>query len=302
MEKTEENKLSDPMIPDKVGRERSQLAEIWHRLKQNKGAMFGLAVAISLICIALFVGLFLDYETQVIGQNTAERLRHPSLKHIMGTDEYGRDIFFRILYGTRYSLSIGIVAVMIALVIGVFMGAVAGYFGGVLEEVIMRFTDIFQAIPATIMSIMIVVALGQNTFNLMLAIGLTSVPQFVRITRVAVLTVRDQEFVEASRAIGLSKGKIIFVHILPNCLSPIIVQTTLRVATAILSASTLSFLGLGVPIPNPEWGAMLSSGRKFIRDYSYMTFFPGLAILITVLSLNILGDGLRDALDPKLKR
>lgn len=301
VEKTAENKLPDQIIPEKVKKERSHMAEIWHRLKQNKGAMFGLAVAILLICVALFGSVFLDYETQVIGQNTKERLQHPSFKHIMGTDEYGRDIFFRILYGARYSLSIGVVSVTIALGAGVFMGAVAGYFGGVLEEVIMRSTDIFQAIPATIMSIMIVVALGQSTFNLMLAIGLTSVPQFVRITRVAVLAVRDQEFIEASRAIGLSKGKIIFDHILPNCLSPIIVQTTLRVATAILSASTLSFLGLGVPIPRPEWGAMLSSGRKFIRDYSYMTLFPGLAILTTVLSLNLLGDGLRDALDPKLK-
>lgn len=301
VEKTAENRLPEPNIPDKRRKERGQMAEIWHRLKRNKGAMLGLAFAILLICVALFSGVFLDYDTQVIGQNRVERLQQPSLKHIMGTDEYGRDIFFRVLYGSRYSLSIGVVAVTIALGIGVFMGAVAGYFGGVLEELIMRFTDIFQAIPATIMSIIIVVALGQSTFNLMLAIGLTSVPPFVRITRVAVLTIKDQEFIEASRAIGLRKANIIFNHILPNCISPIIVQATLRVATAILSASTLSFLGLGIPIPSPEWGAMLSSGRRFIRDYSYMTFFPGLAILITVLSLNLLGDGLRDALDPKLK-
>ncbi|MEA4920940.1 MAG: ABC transporter permease [Clostridiaceae bacterium] len=281
--------------------ERSQMGEVFHRLKKNKGAMLGLFVAILLVLVALFSGFFLDYDTQVIGQNTAERLQSPSVSHIMGTDEYGRDIFFRIIYGTRYSLSIGIVAVTIALVIGVFLGSVAGYFGGMAEEIIMRGTDIFQAIPNTIMAIIIVAAMGQSIANLMIAIGLTSVPQFVRITRAAVLTVRNQEYVEASRAIGLSKKKIIFNHILPNSLSPIIIQTTLRVATAIISASTLSFLGLGVPAPNPEWGAMLSAGRKYIRDYSYMTYFPGLAIMITVLSLNLLGDGLRDALDPKLK-
>ncbi|MGI6724635.1 MAG: ABC transporter permease [Christensenellales bacterium] len=282
-------------------KERSQISEIWRRMKKNKGAMIGLFFAVLLVCTALFSGLLLDYEKQIIAKNTPERLQHPSWRHPMGTDEYGRDIFFRIIYGTRYSISIGIVAVSIALVIGVFIGAIAGYFGGILEEVLMRFTDIIQAVPATIMSIMIVVVLGQTTFNLMLAIGLTSVPQFARITRVAVLTIKDQEFIEASRAIGLGSFKTIVSHILPNCFSPIIVQATLRVATAILSASTLSFLGLGVPVPKPEWGAMLSAGRKFIREYSYMTLFPGLAIMITVLSLNLLGDGLRDALDPKLK-
>ena len=284
----------------KKKKQRGQMGEVWHRLKKNRGAMIGLVIAVLLVCVAVS-GSFLIDEEAVVGQNYEERLQSPSLQHLMGTDEYGRDIFIRILYGTRYSLSIGVVAVTIALVIGVLAGAVAGYFGGRVEEIIMRLTDIFQAIPATLMSIMIVTVLGQSTFNLMVAIGLTSVPQFVRITRVAVLSVRGQEFIEACRAIGLKKSRIISSHILPNCLSPIIVQATLRVATAILSASTLSFLGLGVPVPMPEWGAMLSSGRKFIRDYSYMTLFPGLAIMITVLSFNLLGDGLRDALDPKLK-
>lgn len=281
-------------------KQRGQGAEIWHRLKKNRGAMLGLFIIILLACIAILGTFFIDYD-QVAKQNYEICKQRPSLSHIMGTDEYGRDIFIRVLYGTRYSLSIGVVAVSIALAIGVFLGALAGYFGGRIEELIMRFTDIFQSIPATLMSIIIVTVLGQKTFNLMVAIGLASVPQFVRITRVAVLSVRDQEFIESARAIGLSKAKIIFSHILPNCLSPIIVQATLRIATAILSASTLSFLGLGVPVPMPEWGAMLSAGRKFIRDYSYMTLFPGLAIMITVLAFNLLGDGLRDALDPKLK-
>ena len=284
-----------------VKKQRGQWAEVWHRLKKNKGAMVGLAIVVILIFIALFSDVFLDYDTDVIGVNTAERLQPPSAKHIMGTDEYGRDIFCRILYGTKYSLSVGVVAVIIALLIGVTLGAVAGYAGGPTEEVIMRFTDIFSSVPNMLMALVVVAALGQSMFNLMLAIGITSVPQFVRITRAAVLTVKTQEYVEAARAIGLRNYRIIFSHILPNCLSPIIVQTTLRVASAIISASSLSFLGLGIPAPDPEWGAMLSAGRRFIRDYSYMTLFPGLAIMITVLALNLVGDGLRDALDPRLK-
>ncbi len=280
---------------------RSQWGEVWHRLKKNKGAMAGLAVVTILVILALTSGLFLDYETDVIGMNTPERFQTPSFKHPMGTDEFGRDILSRIIYGSRYSLSVGVVAVAIALVAGVFLGAIAGYLGGFVEEIIMRGTDIFSAIPSMLMAIVIVAAMGQSMLNLMIAIGLTSIPQFVRITRAAVLTVKTQEYVESARAIGLRTHKIIFSHILPNCLSPIIVQTTLRVASAIISASSLSFLGLGIPAPDPEWGSMLSSGRGFIRDYPHMTLFPGLAIMITVLSLNLLGDGLRDALDPRLK-
>ena len=287
--------------PKQARKERSQWAEVWHRLKKNKGAMVGLAVVILLAIIALSVDIVLDYDVQVIGQNTKERLQAPNSEHLMGTDEFGRDIFYRVLYGTKYSLSVGFVAVFIAIIIGVFLGAIAGYFGGAMEEVIMRGTDIFAAVPNMLMAIVIVAALGQGMFNLMIAIGITSVPAFVRITRAAVLTVRNQEYIEACRAIGLSKSKIIFSHVLPNCLSPIIVQATLRVGSAIISSSALSFLGLGIPAPSPEWGSLLSAGRRFIRDYSYMTMFPGLAIMITVLALNLLGDGLRDALDPKLK-
>lgn len=281
---------------------RSQAAEVWHQFKKNKGAMLGSAIVLVIVFVALFADFMLDYDTQVIGQNVAERLQWPSSAHWFGTDELGRDIFCRILYGTRFSCSVGLVAVSIGLILGVTLGAVAGYFGGGLEEVIMRSTDILSAVPNMLMAIVIVSVLGQSIWNLMLAVGITSVPQFVRITRAAVLTVRNQEYVEASKAIGLTNRKIIFRHILPNCLSPIIVQATLRVASAIISASSLSFLGLGVPAPSPEWGSLLSGGRKYIRDYSYMTLFPGLAIMITVLALNLMGDGLRDSLDPKLKK
>ena len=281
---------------------RSQAAEVWRQFRRNKGAVAGSAIVLVIVFIALFADVLLDYDTQVIGQNVADRLQWPNANHWFGTDELGRDIFCRILYGTRFSCSVGLVAVTIGLVIGVTLGAVAGYFGGAIEEIIMRSTDILSAVPNMLMAIVIVSVLGQSIWNLMFAVGITSVPQFVRITRAAVLTVRNQEYVEASKAIGLNNGKIIFRHILPNCLSPIIVQATLRVASAIISASSLSFLGLGVPAPDPEWGALLSGGRKYIRDYAYMTFFPGLAIMITVLALNLMGDGLRDALDPKLKK
>jgi peptide/nickel transport system permease protein len=290
------------LTPEPEKKERSQGREIWSRLRKNKGAMLGLVIVVSLVLITIFSSVYFDYDTQVIKQNTLQRLKSPGTEHFFGTDELGRDLFVRVLYGSRYSLVIGVVSVSIALVLGVFLGAIAGYFGGVVEELIMRGTDIFQSVPITIMAIVIVVSLGQNIINLMIAIGLTSVPGFVRITRASVLTTKNQEFVEASRAIGLSRANIIFNHILPNCLAPIIVQTTLRVATAIVTASTLSFLGLGVPAPRPEWGGLLATGRAHIRDYSYMTFFPGLAIMITVLALNLLGDGLRDALDPRLKK
>ena len=281
---------------------RSQAAEVWRQFRRNKGAVAGSAIVLVIVFIALFADVLLDYDTQVIGQNVADRLQWPNANHWFGTDELGRDIFCRILYGTRFSCSVGLLAVTIGLVIGVTLGAVAGYFGGAIEEIIMRSTDILSAVPNMLMAIVIVSVLGQSIWNLMFAVGITSVPQFVRITRAAVLTVRNQEYVEASKAIGLNNRKIIFRHILPNCLSPIIVQATLRVASAIISASSLSFLGLGVPAPDPEWGALLSGGRKYIRDYAYMTFFPGLAIMITVLALNLMGDGLRDALDPKLKK
>jgi len=283
-------------------KEPSQAYAIWRSLKKNKGAMLGLAILALLVLTAILSSVFFDYDAQVVKQNTQQRLQAPSKEHLFGTDELGRDQFVRVLYGSRYSLVIGTVSVLIALILGVLLGAAAGYFGGAVEEIIMRGTDIFQSVPITIMAIVIVVSLGQNMVNLVIAIGLTSVPSFVRITRASVLTVKNQEFVEASRAIGLSKTNIIFNHVLPNCLAPIIVQTTLRVATAIVTASSLSFLGLGVPAPRPEWGGLLATGRKHIRNHAYLTFFPGLAIMITVLALNLLGDALRDALDPKLKK
>jgi peptide/nickel transport system permease protein len=282
-------------------RKRSAAGEIWHRFRKNKGAVAGMTILALLFLIALTIDLWLDQEL-VIGMNILEKLQGPSLKHWFGTDEMGRDLFWRVMYGSRYSLAIGFVAVFVSLVIGVPLGAIAGYYGKTVETVIMRFTDIFSAVPAILMAVVVVSMLGSNTINLMIAVGISSVPGFVRTTRAAVLTVRNQEYIEAARALGKSDLYIIFLHVLPNCLSPIIVQTTLRVASAIVSASSLSFLGLGIKPPAPEWGALLTAGKGLIRGYSYLTLFPGLAIMITVLAFNLVGDGLRDALDPKLKR
>ena len=275
---------------------------IWHQLRKNKGAIMGLVLLVVIIVVALGSPYLFDYETQVIANNIKERMQPPSAEHWFGTDDMGRDIFARVCYGARYSLAVGIIAVMFALVFGVTLGAAAGYIGGVFEDVTMRVCDIFSSIPSVLMAIAVVSALGKSTFNLMLAVGIASTAPFVRVARAAVLTIRGEEYIESARAIGVPEWQIVATHILPNCVSQIIVQATLRVGSAIISAAQLSFLGLGVPAPVPEWGSMLSAGRAYIRDYSYMTLYPGLAIMVTVLSLNLIGDGLRDALDPKLKR
>ena len=281
---------------------RSRGGEIWWRLRRNTGAMIGMAIVILMVLSAVFSSVIFDFDTQIIGYNPADRLMRPCLEHPFGTDDMGRDLFCRVLYGARYSLLIGVLAVVVAALIGIPIGSFAGYYGGKWDDLIMRIMDIFSAIPPILMGIVIVSALGANTLNLILAIGITNIPHFARITRASVMSVKNQQFIEAAKTSGLNEASIIFGHVLPNCLSPIIVNVTLRVASSIVSASSLSFLGLGIAAPLPEWGAMLSAGREFIRGYSYMTLFPGLAIMITVLSLNLLGDGLRDALDPKLRK
>lgn len=277
-------------------------AEIWRNLKRNKGAMVSMAVLAVIIIVAFGSTIFIDYETQVVQQNIQERLMEPCAEHLLGTDQYGRDILIRILYGARYSLSIGIVAVAISLVIGGIWGIIAGYCGGVVENVLMRICDVFSSIPTTLMAICITTAFGQSILVLMVSVGIVTTPAFARVARASVMTVRDQEFIEAARASGARDLHIMISHIIPNSLAPIMVLCTMRIATAIITASSLSFLGLGIPAPAPEWGAMLSEGRSYIRDYSYMTMYPGIAIMITVLTINMIGDGLRDAMDPKLKR
>lgn len=283
-------------------KKRSQLAEIWFRLKRNKMAMLGLAILLTLALLAIFADVICDYDTMVVAQNIEIRLQGPSSAHWFGTDEFGRDIFARMIHGARVSLVVGLISVSVSLILGGTLGAFAGFYGGTVDMVIMRVLDVFLAVPSILLSMTIVAALGTDLVFVMIAIGISSVPNFARIVRAAVMGVKDQEFVEASRAMGASNATIIFKEVLPNCLAPIIVQSTLSVAGAILSTASLSFIGLGVQPPDPEWGAMLSSGRQYIRDAIHLTVFPGLAIIVTVLALNLLGDGLRDALDPRLKQ
>jgi len=280
---------------------RSQWFDVWRRLKRNKLAIAGLAVFLLICMAALTAPLFFDYQSDVVGIDVRNRLQPPSADNWFGTDEHGRDIFARIIWGSRMSLSIGISSAALALLLGGFLGAISGYYGKMLDNVVMRVMDIFQAIPATLLAICIAAALGGSTVNLVIALSVSFCPSFARVVRAPILTIREVEFVEAARSIGAKPRTIIFSHILPNCLAPIIVHTTIVIAIMILITSGLSFLGLGIQPPMPEWGSMLADARGRIRDHSYMAFFPGLAIMITILSLNLLGDGLRDALDPRLK-
>lgn len=282
-------------------RQRSMFAETWKRLRKNKGAMIGLVIVIILFLLALFAGVIFDYDTDVIGQNYNELLQEPSWKHPFGTDEMGRDLLARIIYGSRASLFISFAAVCLAAVIGCFFGAIAGYFGGAVDSIIMRITDMLLAIPETLFAITLVAALGTSTFTLIVALAISNIPIYCRLLRGSVMTQRGSEHIEAARAIGAKTSTIIWTHILPNCIAPVLVQFTLSIAVTILTISGLSFLGLGVAPPKPEWGALLSSSRSYMREHTYLTIFPGLAIMTTILSLNLLGDGLRDALDPRLR-
>lgn len=295
-----ENQTSLPVQDEQVvTKKRSQLKEVWRRFCRNKQAMIGLAMLLLLIFAAVFANVIAPYDP--VEQNLLIRLQGPSAAHWFGTDELGRDIFSRILYGARISLTVGLIAVSISCVAGCALGAIAGYYGGILDTVIMRISDIMMAIPSILLNISIVAALGTGLQNVMIAIGVSSVPAYCRIMRASLLSLKNQEFVDASRVAGSTDFYIIMHHIIPNSLAPLIVQATLKIGGAILSCASMSFIGLGIVPPTPEWGAMLSTGRDFLRDAPHLTAFPGLAIMFAVFSMNLIGDGLRDALDPKLK-
>lgn len=280
---------------------RSQVEAILFRLKKNRLAMFGLALLLIMTVLAIFADFIADYDTLVIGQNMAERLQGPSSSHWFGTDNFGRDVFARIIHGTRISLSLSIVAMFMAVAVGSLIGAIAGYYGGKIDDAIMRFMDILLAIPPILMSISIVAALGQSMVNLLIALAIAYVPVFARVIRSSILSIKDQEFIEAAKACGTGDARIIFKHIIPNAIGPIIVQATLAMGSTILIIASLSFMGLGIKPPAPEWGTMLYEGRDYLRQAPYLILFPGAAITVSVISLNLLGDGLRDALDPRLK-
>lgn len=269
------------------------------RLKKNKTAMAGLVILVLMLLIAVFAPIIAPYdytETDLFAT-----FGTPSLKHPFGTDELGRDILSRLMIGAQYSLRIGFISVLASSVIGIALGAICGYFGGKVDSIIMRLMDVFQALPALVMAIAICAVLGPGVNNCIISIAVSGVPGYVRMARASVLNIRKMEYLEAATAINCSTPTIIIKHILPNALAPLIVQMTMGVANSILSASSLSFIGLGVQPPTPEWGAMLSAGRNYIRNYPHMVLFPGITIMLCILSLNMLGDGLRDALDPKLK-
>lgn len=280
---------------------RSFWQDVGYRFIRNNKAIIGLVMLAIIVIMCLYGVVFLDYETDVINQDMSIQRQTPSPAHPFGTDDLGRDIFNRIVYGARYSLFIGFSSTLISLTIGSLLGCIAGYFGGKIDNVIMRLTDVFIAIPSTLMAIAVVSALGPNFANLIIAIALGDIPGYARIIRSSVLSVKDNEFVEASVAVGGSSAHIMAQHIFPNTLAALIVQATLGVGYVIIAASGLSYLGLGVMPPAPEWGAMLSEAQAQIRYFPHQMIFPGLAIVLTVLALNLLGDALRDAIDPTLK-
>lgn len=269
------------------------------KLLSNNSATIGLFVLITTLLVALLAPYIAPYDPYE--QHLLDRLSPPSWEHPLGTDGHGRDLLSRIIFGTRISLSVGLISIGIGLGIGVPLGLIAGYLGGFVEEVIMRLIDIMMAFPGILLALVVVAILGPGLFNVMVAVGIWSVPIFTRIVRGSALSIKEENYIEAAHALGARSPNIILKHVLPNSLAPILVLSTLRLATAILSAAALSFLGLGAQPPTPDWGAILSSGRNYLRTAWWFSTFPGLAIMFVVLGFNLLGDGLRDILDPKMR-
>ncbi len=292
--------MKQQAVPVKQRKQRTRLQETWRRFIKNKWALSGMALLLFLALTAIGAG-FVAPEG-IDDQQLTRRFSPPSRENLMGTDHLGRDMLSRIIHGSRLSLSIGFITTTIGLLVGGTLGAIAGYYGGREDQIIMRFMDVILAIPGFIFAVALVTALGPNLTNLMIAVGVNSIPYFARIIRSSVMSVKENEYIEAARAIGSSDAWIITKHVVPNSFAPILVQATLYIGDTIIIAAGLSFLGLGAQPPLPEWGAMLSGGRQYLRDAWWMATFPGIAIMITVLAFNLVGDGLRDALDPRLKR
>lgn len=282
-------------------KKQNQLVATWRQFKKNKMAVFGLVVFIIMVVVALSCSFIFDYQTDIVEQHIMERFQGFSKEHPLGTDQFGRDILKRVLWGGRVSLFCGLGAVTISLTFGSVLGAAAGFFGGVVDDVIMRIMDILLSIPETLLAISLVAAFGTSLPVLLCAMAVGQIPKLSRLVRSQVLTIKNEQFVEAARCCGTKNARIIFKHILPNAVGPIIVNCTLTVARSILTIASLSFIGLGLQPPNPEWGAMLSEAKTRLIDYPYLIVAPGIAIILTVMSLTMAGDGLRDALDPKMR-
>ncbi len=279
----------------------SQLGLIIFRFKKNKLAIVGLAVLCTLIIIVTAAPLYADYET-AITQNVEDRLQAPNKKHIFGTDAFGRDLFARMVFGGRISLFAGLAVVILSLTVGVAVGGIAGYFGGRTDTIIMRVVDIFMAVPPLLLSLAVCTALGEGARNMVIALMIADIPRIARITRSSILTLRNQEFIEAARCYKTSTARIIIKYILPNGIGPVIVTATLTLGSAILNIASLGFLGVGIAPPTPEWGTILADNRSQIRYFPHLGLIPGLAIALSVMCVNFIGDGLRDALDPKMKK
>ena len=280
-------------------RKEGQFTQVMRRLSKNKSAMFGLFLIILLVLVAIFAEWIMPYDYAKM--DIMNKYAGVSWKHIFGCDELGRDIFSRCLYGARASLSLGLQACLISTLVGTVLGSLVGYFGGWVDTVVMRLLDILQAIPGMLLSIAISAALGPGFVNTIIALSIGGVPMTVRLLRGSILTVRKQEYIEAAEKINCSKFRVITSHILPNSIAPLIVSVTMGIGNTILQAASLSYIGLGVQPPTPEWGAMLSAGKAVVMKHPHLCLFPGLCIMLVVLSFNMLGDGLRDAMDPKLK-
>lgn len=278
----------------------SALKQTVRRLIKNKSAMLGLCVVLILALLAIFAEYIIPYDYTAM--NMLDANKSPSWEHLFGTDDLGRDIFSRVIYGGRYSLRLGISAVIVSMLVGIVLGTLAGYFGGTVDQIIMRLLDVQSAIPGMLLSIVVSAVLGPGFNNTIVALAIGGIPGYTRLLRAQILSVRDQEYLEAARSINCSNIRIMARQILPNTLSPLIVNATMQCATTLLAAAALSYIGLGVQPPEPEWGAMLSGARSYIRLYPYQLIFPGVFIMITVIALNTFGDGLRDAMDPKLKK
>ena len=280
------------------GMKPGSLPYIWKRVSHNPGAMIGLVIIILIFTLSFTSPLFMPDYSQI---DILNQFQGPSKAHPFGCDEIGRDIMSRVLYGARYTLSIGFAAVAVSASTGIVLGSIAGFFGGLVDSFIMRFLDVFHAFPQMLLAITLSAVFGAGLDKCVLALGISGMPSYARMIRANILNIRGNEYIEAATSIKCSTGRIIFKHVVPNAISPLIVQMSMGIANAGISASSLSFLGLGIQPPEPEWGSMLSAGRGYIRDYPHMVIFPGIFIVLTVLSFNLMGDAIRDALDPKLK-
>ncbi|MCT2536072.1 ABC transporter permease [Aquibacillus koreensis] len=284
----------------KVKKEKNSLwVESWSRFKKNRLAIFGLSIVLFFVLLAIFAPLIAP--EGINNQKLAERLQSPSINHWFGTDDFGRDILSRVIYGARISIWIGVLSVVGSMIIGSLLGVIAAYYGRLVDVIISRAFDIMLAFPSILLAIAIVAVLGASLENALIAIAIINVPNFGRLIRSKVLSVKEEEYIMAAKSLGMSDVRIILRHVLPNSLAPIIVQASLAVGTAILEAAALGFLGMGAEAPQPEWGKMLADAQQYMIQAPWTMIFPGLAIMLTVLGFNLLGDGLRDALDPKMK-